>query len=98
MTYLKVYDNTSKHERTVTQKAFDIITKNRRNPRYKFLSYVDESGQQIEGDAPEPEKKTQVSPELSQEKSVAPAADELTEGITIIRKKPGPKPKVNAQE
>jgi hypothetical protein len=116
MTYLRVHDNISNIERTVTQKAYDIITKNKRNPRYKFLAYVDEAGQEISGDAPVLEKKTQASP--SPEKSAAPVEGETAttnssgtttlpepethtgsqEGITVIRKKPGPKPKQNAKD
>lgn len=107
MTYLKVYDNTSKIERQVTQKAFDIINKNKRNPRYKFLEYVDEDGKSLvdQADAPVVEttqKKTEVKEaadpvEVERLDPVGPGAS-LPEGVTIIRKKPGPKPKKNAQE
>ena len=77
-----------------------IINKNKRNPRYQFVSYLDESGQAIEGEVPQTlEKKTEVSPEPQPEKSAEAVAAEVNEGITVIRKKPGPKPKIkNAEE
>lgn len=106
MTYLKVYDSISKIERQVTQKAYEIITKNKRNPRYKFLAYVDETGQEIGGEAPVLEKKTEPLTEPSSPaKSAEAVADKQAvetespaEGITVIRKKPGPKSKQNAKE
>lgn len=102
MTYLKVYDNISKLERQVTQKAFDIINKNKRNPRYKFLSYVDENGEELQEQAAAPQAETvqkKTEPvEVAAPAEVEPKPEEVKEGITIIRKKPGPKPKKNAQE
>ena len=93
MTYLKVFDNVSNIERTVTQKAFDIITKNKRNPRYKFIEYVDEIGQPVNGMAPVQTVEKKTEPEKSVE---AAAGETVAEGVTVIRKKPGPKPKANA--
>ena len=95
---LKVYDQVSNIERTVTKKAYDIINRGRKQ-RYKLLSYVDDDGNSIEQPAEihsgqaEPQKKTELKSE-----AVAPAAVEVPEGITVIRKKPGPKPKQHAQE
>lgn len=56
---IKVYDTVSKHERTVTKKAFDIINRARRKqPRYQVLEYLDDEGNTI--DSPEITQPTKI--------------------------------------
>jgi hypothetical protein len=70
---LRVYDTVSKHERTVTKKAFDIINRARRKqPRYQVLEYLDDEGNPT--DAPQ----TVQIVEKKKEDVVAPAVDEQT--------------------
>jgi DNA-directed RNA polymerase specialized sigma24 family protein len=101
MQYLKVFDQISNLERTVTQKAYDIINKNKRIPRYKLLAYIDEDGEVTE--AAVPVQQVAVEKKVEQvEKVVEPVAAKKeivtktpAEGVTVIRKS---KPKTNAKK
>lgn len=111
---VKVWDNVSNIERTVTQKAFDIIVKNKRKPRYEIKSYIDDDGNEVQHQAQSvaaPEKKTEHRSEVVQAVADSHTANSgetfvfpgnvvhtgaIQEGITVIRKKPGPKPKSHA--
>lgn len=83
MRQLKVFDQISKIERTVTQKAYDIIVKNKRNPRYKLLAYVGEDGTPL--DMPlEPE---QVLPLEKKVETELKSAEPVVNKITLVRSK-----------
>lgn len=72
---VKVYDTVSKHERTVTKKAFDIINRARRKqPRYQVLEYLDDEGNSV--NAPQT---TQIIEKKKEEEVVAPAVGNVTE-------------------
>lgn len=97
----KVYDVVSKIERTVMKKAYDIINKGKKR-RYEILETLDDQGNVINA----PEQITHVIEKKTEPESpvVVPAGDDKTveaivngepnEGIHIVRKKPGPKPKI----
>lgn len=104
---LRVFDQVSQIERTVTQKAYNII--NKRKPRYKILAYVDENGNEIDQSAIASSVTDQIAEKKSQqitepEKSAEPVVGDsvpnsIPEGVTVVRRKPGPKPKIkDAQE
>ena len=92
--YVKVWDKKRKLERTVTKAAYKILA----GKTYDLL----------EGDVEDPtpaQKKREedvkpVADEAQEVTSTAaeinPVVDVQTEGIKVIRKKPGPKPKNNA--